>query len=60
MAFLNNRMTSYEAPDGYVYDYAVPREDGEHLYVKYLYLTRFDSIDNYVLVEDPYGTETQN
>ena len=56
----NNGMTAYEAPNGYVYDYAVPREDGQHLYVKYLYLTRFDSIDNYVLVEDPYGIENQN
>ena len=60
MAFLNNRMTAYVAPDGYVYDYATPREDGQHLYAKYLYLSKFDSIDNYVLVEDPYGLETQN
>lgn len=60
MAFLNNRIKSYEAPSGYVYDYAVPREDGKHLYAKYLYLSRFDSIDNYVLVEDPYGIEDKN
>ena len=53
-------MTAYTAPDGFVYDYAVPREDGEHLYVKYLYLTKFDSIDNYVLVEDPYGSENKD
>ena len=57
---LNNRMTAYTAPDGYVYDYATPREDGEHLYVKYLYLSIYDSIDNYILVEDPYGLENQN
>lgn len=60
MAFLHNRMTAYVAPDGYVYDYATPREDGEHLYVKYLYLTKFDSIDNYILVEDPYGLAIKN
>lgn len=60
MAFQNSRMTAYTAPDGFVYDYAVPREDGEHLYVKYLYLTKFDSIDNYILVEDPYGIATEN
>ena len=60
MAFLNNRMTAYVAPDGFVYDYAVPREDGEPLYVKYLYLTKFDNIKNYILVEDPYGLENKN
>ena len=60
MATLNGRMTAYTAPDGYVYDYATPREDGEHLYVKYLYLTKYDSINNYILVEDPYGIETKN
>jgi len=37
MKYLNNRMKSYTAPDGFVYDYAIDRED--HLYVKYLYLT---------------------
>ena len=60
MAFLNNRMTAYTAPDGYVYDHATPREDGEHLYVKYLYLSRYDNIANYILVEDPYGIETKD
>lgn len=59
MAFLNNRMTAYVAPDGFVYDYATPREDEKHLYVKYLYLTKFDNIRNYILVEDPYGTENK-
>ena len=57
---INNGMTAYTAPDGYVYDYAVPREDGTHLYVKYLYLTRFDNINNYILVEDPYGIAIEN
>jgi len=60
MAFLNNKMTAYTAPDGLVYDYAVAREDGEHLYVKYLYLTKFDNINNYVLVDDPYDTKDKN
>lgn len=60
MAFRNNRMTTYVAPDGYVYDYAVLREDGEHLYAKYLYLSQFDDIRNYALVEDPYGSKAQN
>lgn len=60
MAVLNNRMKSYVAPDGFVYDYAKPREDGQHLYAKYLYLTRYDSIDNYILVEDPYGIENKD
>lgn len=68
MARLSNRLKSYEAPEGYVYDYAIPREsvimvDGveqttqEHMYVKYLYLGKFDNIDNYVLVEDPRGAK---
>ena len=60
MAFLNNRMTAYVAPDGFVYDFAELPENGEHLYVKYLYLTRLDSIDNYILVEDPYGIENKD
>lgn len=60
MAFLNNRMTSYKAPDGFVYDYAVEHENGDHLYVKYLYLTKFDNIDNYILVKDPYDRENKN
>lgn len=50
MAKVNERMTLYEAPEGYVYDYAEPK-DGEHLYVKYLYLSRFDTIKNYKLVK---------
>ena len=57
---LNDRMTAYIAPDGFVYDYATPREDGEHLYAKYLYLSKYDSIDRYVLVADPYGVENQD
>ena len=57
---LNNGMTAYTAPDGYVYDFATPREDGEHLYAKYLYLSKYDNIKNYILVEDPYGLENQN
>lgn len=58
MKYLNNRMKSYTAPDGFVYDYAIDKED--HLYVKYLYLTQYDSIDNYRLVEDPYDTKNKN
>lgn len=50
---LNSKMTAYEAPEGYVYDYKELPEGAEHLYAKYLYLTRYDSIDNYKLVEDP-------
>lgn len=60
MATLNGRMTAYTAPDGFVYDYAEPKEDGQHLYVKYLYLTKFDRISNYVLVKDPYDTRNKD
>ena len=52
-------MTTYIAPEGFVYDFANPQDD-KHLYAKYLRLTRFDSIENYVLVEDPYDTENKN
>ena len=55
MARLSNRMTKYEAPKGFVYDWAVPKEDGSHLYVKYLFLSKNDEIKNYVLVKDPRG-----
>jgi hypothetical protein len=57
MARLSKRMTKYEAPKGYVYDWATPKEDGSHLYVKFLFLTHTDSIDNYTLVKDPKGEE---
>jgi len=55
----------YTAPDGKVYDWAEPHiatiieEDGsttervEHLYAKYLSISRFDNIDNYIIVDDP-------
>lgn len=61
MAF-SNRMTKYEAPEGYVYDWVKPHisietaEDGSehevenHLYVKYLFLTKQDDINSYQLV----------
>lgn len=55
--FNNNEMKEYIAPDGYVYDYKNVEEQGGHLYVKYIYLTKKDSIDNYMLVEDPYGSK---
>ena len=62
---LGNRMKSYTATDGYVYDWAVPHvatiinENGEkenrteHLYVKYLFLGSMDDIKDYKLVKDP-------
>lgn len=56
---------TYVAPDGYVFDYREPRFntikelDGtetkkeSHLYAKYLTLGKFDSLDNYSIVQDP-------
>lgn len=52
MARFSNRMTKYEAPKGFVYDYKEPKGD-KHLFVKYLFLSRNDSIDNYILVKEP-------
>lgn len=55
----------YTAPVGKVYDWAEPHyahvieEDGsvteitEHLYATYLSISRADSINNYILVDDP-------
>ena len=42
-------LKSYVAPEGYVYDFREPREDGTHLYAKYLRITW----SNYILTEDP-------
>lgn len=46
----------YTAPAGYVYDWAEPHYDdmGEqvHLYAKSLSISKFDTIDNYVLEEE--------
>jgi hypothetical protein len=52
---MSNRMIKYEAPDGFVYDWATLKEDGSHLYVKYLFLSKSDKIENYILVKDPKG-----
>ena len=51
MARLSNRMTKYEAPQGFVYDYKKPKDDN-HLLVKFLFLSKNDDINNYVLVKD--------
>lgn len=62
---MNKKMTAYEAPKGKVFDYKEPHSAGvleldgtitveeEHLYAKYLYLGPRDTIDNYILVDDP-------
>lgn len=59
------KMQHYEAPEGKVYDYAVPQysiiieldgsttKEEEHLYAKYLTLSPHDDINNYKLVKDP-------
>lgn len=52
MARFSNRMTKYEAPEGFVYDYKEPIDDN-HLLVKYLFLSKNDNINNYILVKDP-------
>ena len=54
MAQLSNRMTKYEAPKGFVYDYKNVNDDN-HLYVKFLFLSKADNINNYVLVAEPSG-----
>ena len=51
----------YDADEGKVFDWKEPRyiedEDGqqiqEHLYVKTLFIGEYDSIDNYIEVDEP-------
>lgn len=51
----------YDADEGMVFDYASPRfiedENGilnqQHLYATTLYLSKNDSIDNYIEIEKP-------
>lgn len=62
---MNDGLTRYKAPEGMVYDWAEPHtayiteldgsvtEHVEHLYAKYLALGRYDSIDKYIVVDDP-------
>lgn len=49
--------TIYIAPQGYVYDYLIPRfdENGEqlHLYADKIAISRFDDINNYTLILNP-------
>ena len=53
----------YKADEGKVWDYAIPREDGSHLYGTVLYLGKGDSIDNYKQVDvserDAYEAEQE-
>lgn len=53
-------LVRYDADDGMVFDYAVPRlykdaegnEIQEHLYVRTLFIGVNDSIDNYIEIEN--------
>lgn len=59
MKSTNFNLVRYDADDGYVFDWKIPRfiedEEGndiqEHLYVKTLFIGGNDSIDNYKEVE---------
>lgn len=50
-------MNKYTASEGKVWDYREPHYDEEgriiHLYAKTIYLGKFDSIDNYIEVDEP-------
>lgn len=62
---MSNKLFQFVAPEGKLYDWAEPHmatiididgnitKEEEHLYAKYLCLGRFDSIDNYKLVDAP-------
>lgn len=49
---MKSNVKTYVAPDGFVYDYKHLEEGQEHLNAKYLTITFFDNIDNYILTED--------
>lgn len=53
-------VTRYDADEGRVFDWREPRyidiDDGQvqdHLYAKTLFIGEFDSIDNYIEIDDP-------
>lgn len=60
MKSINFNIVRYDADEGKVFDWAVPRfqldidgnEIQEHLYAKTLFIGGNDSIDNYVEVEE--------
>lgn len=60
MKSTNFELIRYDADEGKVFDWAEPRfekdEEGNevqtHLYAKTLFIGSFDSIDNYIEVED--------
>ena len=60
MKSTNFNLVKYEADTGKVFDWAEPRyiedENGnktqEHLYAKVLYIGAYDTIDNYIEVEE--------
>lgn len=59
MKIQNFNMVRYDADEGKVFDWAIPRyiedEDGnqvqEHLYVKTLFIGSNDTIDNYIEIK---------
>lgn len=62
---MRTKVIRFEAPEGKVYDWAEPHiatiideqgnktEEQEHLYANILFLGKFDSIENYILVDAP-------
>ena len=54
---ISGTIKKYEAPEGFVYDWVEPHFDDsgaeKHLYVKFLFLGKFDTIDAYKLIKDP-------
>lgn len=62
---MGTRVIKFEAPEGKVYDWAEPHiatiidekgnktEEQEHLYANVLFLSKFDTIENYKLVDTP-------
>jgi hypothetical protein len=62
---MGTRVIKFEAPEGKVYDWAEPHtatiideegnktEEQEHLYANVLFLSKFDTIENYKLVDAP-------
>lgn len=50
---MENTFKYYVAPEGKIFDRKYSENEDFHLYAKELYIGDNDSIDNYILIDDP-------
>ena len=51
---MENTFKYYVAPEGKIFDRKYSENEDFHLYAKELNIGDNDSIDNYILIDDPY------